>query len=57
MTIKEHIENRIVKLKEIKDTVEHCEMPDWIYADELGCVIDELKQILRFIENSKGDKE
>ena len=56
MTVKENIENRIVVLKEIKDTVEHCEMPDWIYAGELEFAINELLQVLRFIENSKeGD--
>lgn len=53
MTVKENIENRIVKLKEIKDSVEHCEMPDWIYGEKLQFAIDEMQQILRFIENSK----
>ena len=56
MTVKENIENRIAKLKEDKDRAEHCEMPDWVYAAELQCAIVELKNVLRFIENSKeGD--
>ena len=55
MTVKENIENRIAKLKEDKDMAEHCEMPDWVYAAELQCAIVELKNVLRFIENSKGE--
>ena len=56
MTVKENIENRIAKLKENRDRIEHCEMPDWIHVEALNYAIVELQQVLRFIENSKeGD--
>lgn len=57
MTVKECIENRIAKLKEDKDRAEHCEMPDWVYAAELQCAIVELKNVLRFIDNSKEEHQ
>lgn len=56
MTIKENIENRIAKLRENKERVEHCEMPDRVHATALQYAIVQLQDILRFIENSKeGD--
>lgn len=56
-TLKEYIENRIAKLKEDKDRAEHCEFPDWIYAEELQSAIFELQQIRFFIENQKEVKQ
>lgn len=58
MTVKEHIENRIIRLKENLDRIEHCEMPDWVHAASLNYAIIELQHVLRFIENSKeGDEK
>lgn len=56
MTVREHIINRIAVLKEEKERFLNCEMPDWISANTCTEIIEELKRVLRFIDNNKEGK-